>query len=290
MLYSMTAYAERKVDSKWGTAVFELKSVNHRYLELYFKLPDSIKDLENTFREMAKHLGRGKVDCVLRFISPPKHQELLSADFNLIGQLVKLTDQVKNLLPTSAPISLLEVLQWPNVIIKPELDASELSELQNTLLQGFNKTIEDLMQNRLKEGQAVFLLIQERINKLSKILEFIRKRLPTVIDLYRERLMSKLNTLAIEVNEERFEQELIYMMTKLDVDEELDRFAMHLNATQETIEKGGSVGRRLDFLMQELNREANTLGSKSIDAEVSHAVIELKVVVEQMREQIQNLV
>lgn len=288
MLYSMTAYAEQETHESWGSLYFEIKSVNHRYLELSFKLPDWLRDLEGPLRDIARrHLSRGKVDCALKFLEIPGQSKSLDIDLSLAQHLIDLSQSVQALLPEMAPVSSIEILKWPNVVKTPELKSASVRE---AVLAAFQKTLDELLKNRALEGEALANIIQERLQKMQLLLDTIRNRFPLVLTAYKERLLTKLKALSLQLNEERIEQEIVYTAVKLDIEEELDRFETHLKATEDVVEKGGSVGRKLDFLMQELNREANTLGSKSIDSDVTQAAIELKVLIEQVREQIQNLV
>lgn len=288
MIYSMTAYAEYEIYTHWGSVRFELKSFNHRYLELSFRLPENLKDLETPLRDIARrHLGRGKVDCALQFLELRDSNEGLTIDLVLVERLVAQCKKIQELLPESTPISPLDILKWPKVIKSADLN-SDL--VQEPILEGFHKAIEELLKKRAEEGMALAILIKERLEKMESLVDSVRKRIPVVIQGYRERLLTRLKSVSEEYDADRLEQELVYALAKLDVEEELDRLATHVKATLDSLETGGAVGRRLDFLMQELNREANTLASKSIDSEVTESAIELKVLIEQMREQIQNLV
>jgi len=288
MIYSMTAYAESDIHATWGFARFEIKSVNHRYLELNFKLPEGLRDLELSLRDIARRLlGRGKIECVLRFLELPGETKALNVDYNLVKHLIDLCHPIQELLGEKSAISPLEILKWPYVIKSPELKSEAL---QKEIILGFKEAIDNLLKNRAEEGFALQALINERLEKMSLLLRKIRERVPKVIHSHREKLLTKIRSLSLELDETRLEQEIFYMTAKIDIEEELDRFATHLKATEDTMMSHEPVGRRLDFLMQELNREANTIASKSIDAEITESAIELKVFIEQIREQIQNLV
>lgn len=287
MIYSMTAYAEYEKHSDWGTLRFELKSINHRYLELSFKLPDWLKDLEIQLRDIARReIRRGKIDCSLT-LELNDALESTALNIPLIVRIIQQCQEIQRLLPTSAVISPLDILKWPKVVKAPEQNAAEVKE---AILVGFHSAVVELMKKRAEEGNALSSLIKDRLQRMSILLEIVRKRIPEVLSDYRERLLQRLKSVVIDFDVPRLEQELVYAIAKLDVEEELDRLATHVQATEKILVEGDSVGRRLDFLMQEMNREANTLASKSIDSEITDASIELKVLIEQVREQIQNLV
>ncbi len=283
----MTAYAEYEKHSDWGTLRFELKSINHRYLELSFKLPDWLKDLEIQLRDIARReIRRGKIDCSLT-LELNDALESTALNIPLIVRIIQQCQEIQRLLPTSAVISPLDILKWPKVVKAPEQNAAEVKE---AILVGFHSAVVELMKKRAEEGNALSSLIKDRLQRMSILLEIVRKRIPEVLSDYRERLLQRLKSVVIDFDVPRLEQELVYAIAKLDVEEELDRLATHVQATEKILVEGDSVGRRLDFLMQEMNREANTLASKSIDSEITDASIELKVLIEQVREQIQNLV
>lgn len=287
MIYSMTAYAEYEKHLDWGTLRFELKSTNHRYLELSFKLPDWLKDLEIQLRDIARReIRRGKVDGNLILEYNDAH-ESTALNIPLIVRIIQQCQEIQKLLPTSAVISPLDILKWPKVVKSPDINSQAVKE---AILEAFHHVVTELMKKRAEEGNALTSLIKDRLQRMSLLLEIVKKRIPEVLSDYRERLLQRLQNVSTDLDSSRLEQELVYALTKLDVDEELDRLATHVQATEKILMEGDSVGRRLDFLMQEMNREANTLASKSIDTEITDASIEFKVLIEQVREQIQNLV
>ncbi len=290
MIYSMTAYTEQEIPLDWGLLRWEIKSVNHRYLEISFKIPDWARELEIPLREVARNkLGRGKVDCLLEYRLTNNANNLLNVDFSLAERIIELVQKIHVLSPeiTAATISPLEILKWPNVMKPPSIDFASIHE---KMMLEFDTALDNLLKTRSNEGNLLANLIKERVDRMGDLIKKIRNRLPEVLSQYRERILAKLKPVALELDTNRLEQEMVYAATKLDVDEEIDRFSTHIVAIQNCIREGGLVGRKLDFLMQELNREVNTIAAKSIDSEISEAAVELKVLIEQVREQVQNLV
>lgn len=288
MVYSMTAYAESEIQDDWGRARFEIKSINHRYLELGFKLPEWCRDLEPILRDIARlKLSRGKVDCTLRFLEFSLEEDALTVNYALIKQLTTLCKEVQELLPEKSSISPFDILKWPNVVKNVELNSSLL---KSKIIEGFEEALNQLLNKRKEEGTALKNLILERLNKMKGIVAGVRKRFPLIYSEHREQLLNKIKSLDVKIDSERVEQEIVFVAAKLDVEEELDRISIHIKATEQTLNTEEAMGRRLDFLMQELNREANTVSSKSMDSEIIQSSIELKVLIEQIREQVQNLV
>ncbi|MFB9886179.1 YicC/YloC family endoribonuclease [Balneatrix alpica] len=286
MTQSMTAFARKEVQRNWGSLVWEIRSVNHRYLEPHFRLPDTLREMESALRErLRQQLSRGKVECSLRY-QLNSGADSLSINQDLLENLLLVCDQVQELLPKTAKLNPLEVLQWPGILQSSEQDMSELLE---DGLDAFDLALQELIASRSREGQELAQLIQQRLDAMSKIVEKVRDLLPTILERQRQQLLDKFADLQLELDPQRLEQEMVMLAQKADVAEELDRLDTHIIEVRRVLRQNGSIGRRLDFLMQELNREANTLSSKSIVAETTQQAVELKVLIEQMREQVQNI-
>lgn len=291
MIYSMTAYAEHEIPNSWGSLRFELKSVNHRYLEPSFKLPEWARELEIPFRDiMRNRLWRGKIDCSLLFFVNPKSDEILNIDYSLAKNIMQAAQKIKEFGDRDlefAALSPMEILKWPNVLQPPNIPYQSIKE---SVITGFEHVIGLLLENREKEGSMLTTFINERFLQLSALIDSIKKRGPMELKHYREKLHARLSEIAIPADPGRIEQEIVMATTKFDISEEVDRFSTHIQSSMECMKTGDMVGRRLDFLMQELNREANTIASKTGDIEISKMALELKVLIEQVREQVQNLV
>lgn len=286
MIRSMTAFARQEVKRPWGTAAWELRSVNQRYLETYIRLPEQLRSLEPVIRErLRQRLTRGKVECNLRFDLSSNAQSGLNMNEDLAKQLVAAANWVKNY-SHEGEINPLEILRWPGVMSAQEQDLDTISE---ELLAALDDTITAFIDAREREGAALKTLIEQRLDGVSEEVRKVRAQMPDILLWQRERLQSKLDDAQIQVDPNRLEQELILLAQRIDVAEELDRLDAHVKETHNILKKKEAVGRRLDFMMQEFNRESNTLASKSINAEVTNSAIELKVLIEQMREQIQNI-
>jgi uncharacterized protein (TIGR00255 family) len=285
---SMTGFARREIKLPWGAAVWEIRSVNHRYLEPSFRLPEDFRELEPHLREATrKALQRGKVDVILTVQWEQEAEAELGINLNRVAQLTKAAAQINDLLGSAAaPINALEILKWPGVIQKQELDREEMLA---TILTLFQSTLENLVEHRTREGKELEQLILQRLDAVSAQVAAVRARLPEILRTQREKLHIKLAVLQVDLDPERLEQEIVLLAQKADVDEELDRLDTHVIEVKRSMKQTDSLGRRLDFLMQELNREANTLSSKSIVSDTTQAAVELKVLIEQMREQVQNI-
>jgi len=287
MLRSMTAFARREARADWGAAVWELRSVNHRYLEAFVRLPEDLRALEPEVRaRIAERVRRGKVECNLRFQPAADAVGALRVNRALAEQVARASREVDQLLYNPAPVHSLDVLRWPGVI---ETDAPDAEALAKALLGLLDQAVADLVATRAREGTRVRGLIEARLGEMDPIIAGVRGRAPGLVTAARERLHQRLAELRAEVDGQRLEQEIVLYAQRVDVSEELDRLSMHVDEVRRVLAEGGAVGRRLDFLMQELNREANTLGSKSADAETTRAAVDLKVLIEQMREQVQNV-
>lgn len=288
MIRSMTAFARQASQHDWGTLVWEIRSVNHRYLEPAFKLPESMRRLENDLREkLRKQLSRGKVECSLRLqIQASADTSSIAINHELLAQIILAGESVQQQLRSASTINPLELLQWPGIMTEASTDTDIISEQSLALFQA---SLEQLIDSRQREGAVLKQFIEQRLATIADITAAVRQQLPAILKAQRQKLQDRLSELSVELDPERLEQEVVLLAQKADVDEELDRLDTHLAEVQRVLNKGGACGRRLDFLMQELNREANTLSSKSIVSDTTQAAVELKVLIEQMREQIQNI-
>ncbi|WMN87465.1 YicC family protein [Vibrio parahaemolyticus] len=287
MIYSMTAYARKEVKGDWGSAVWEIRSVNQRYLETYFRMPEQFRGLEPVLRErFRKRLARGKVECNLRFEANPAAKGELSINETLANQVIKAAEQVMHMTGELSRINPFQVMQWPGVMETPEQDMDEVNKV---LLSAFDEALGEFIDARGREGDNMKALIEQRLDAITAEVVKVRARMPEILEWQRERLFSKFEDAKVELDPSRVEQELILLAQKSDVAEELDRLDSHVKETTNILKKGGAVGRRLDFMMQEFNRESNTLASKSISTDITASGVELKVLIEQMREQIQNI-
>ena len=287
MTRSMTAFARQQNEQTDGTLVWEIRSVNHRYLEPNLRLPESFRELEGPLRDrLRKKLQRGKVECSLRFHPTEQNNNQLSINLELATQIRDAAQQVTELLVNPAPLDALELLRWPGVLQQSELD---MKPLQQSALALFDTAIQDLIANRNREGAELALLINQRLDAITEVVIQVRTRLPEILTKQRQNILNRLEDAKIELDPNRLEQEMVLLAQKADVDEELDRLDTHIAEVRRVLKQKDAIGRRLDFLMQELNREANTLSSKSIVAETTQCAVELKVLIEQMREQIQNI-
>lgn len=285
---SMTGFARREAKLPWGTLVWEIRSVNHRYLEPSFRLPEDFREIEPQLRDaMRKALQRGKVEASLSVQWEQEGESELGINLAKVAQLTKSAHQINNLLgDAAAPVNALDILRWPGVIQKQELDREALHK---SALSLFESALGGLIEHRSREGAELEQLILSRLEGVSVHVANVRARMPEILAAQREKLHTKLAALQIELDPERLEQEVVLLAQKADVDEELDRLDTHVIEVKRSLKQTDSLGRRLDFLMQELNREANTLSSKSVVSETTQAAVELKVLIEQMREQVQNI-
>ncbi len=287
MISSMTAFGHTDESGEAGHVVWEIKTVNHRYLEINLRLPEELRMLEAAVRDaISKRISRGKVDCSLRFEPVLTAGHSLPINNDLISALLAATDEVAARFPQSEPVNPLEILRWPGVI---EREVPDPERIAGPLLTQLDMTLEHVLETRRQEGKKLKQIILERCTAAEAIVARIKTRLPEIMAAMRERLLERARDLAIELDPDRLEQEVVLLTQKYDVAEEMDRLETHIVEVRRVLDKDEPVGRRLDFLMQELNREANTLGSKAAHYDCSNASIELKVLIEQMREQIQNI-
>ncbi|MFT7682542.1 MAG: hypothetical protein ACI935_002017 [Moritella dasanensis] len=286
MIHSMTAYARKEFKGDWGTAVWEIRSVNQRYLETYIRLPEQFRGLEAVLRErFRKQLQRGKVECNLRFEANAANSGELQLNEALAEKLIESANWVSKK-AGKAKLNPVDILRWPGVMEAAEKDMGELS---TDLLSFFDETLIEFLDSRASEGEKLQVMLEQRLTGISEQADFVEGKMPEIIEWQRARIQKKFSDAKIELDETRVEQELILMAQKLDVAEEIDRLNAHVTETRSILTKGGACGRRLDFMMQEFNRESNTLGSKSISTDITKSAVELKVLIEQMREQLQNI-
>jgi uncharacterized protein (TIGR00255 family) len=287
MIASMTGFARREATGPWGTLVCELRSVNHRFLECSFRLPDEIRATEPELRQVAtRELRRGKVDCSVSFRATHGAEMALDIDAQALERVLARVRELGAALPGNHTVNLMDVLRWPGVVREDNTGSDEVVAAAREL---FIETVADLAAARAREGTRLRELIEQRCVSLEGFVAQVRTRLPEVQARVRERLDTRLAELKAQVDQDRLEQEIALLLQRLDVDEELDRLTGHIAEIRRIIGSNEPAGRRLDFLMQELNREANTLSSKSQDLETTRAAVEMKVAIEQMREQVQNI-
>jgi uncharacterized protein (TIGR00255 family) len=286
MIHSMTAFARKEVKGEWGNAIWEIRSVNQRFLETYFRLPEQFRSLEAVLRErLRKALHRGKVECSLRFTANPAAQSELILNEALAEKLIAHANMISEK-SHHARVNPIDILRWPGVMETQEID---LDAIQAEMLQGFDQALTDFLAARASEGETLKLAIEQRLDAIVEQAQKVHDYMPDIINWQRSRIIEKFNDAGIEPDSTRVEQELVLLAQKMDVAEELDRLNSHVKETRKILKQGGAQGRRLDFMMQEFNREANTLGSKSINSDITNCAVELKVLIEQMREQIQNI-
>ena len=287
MIRSMTAFSRQEVSGDLGDLILELRTVNHRYLDISLRLPEELRNLEPVLREqIAARLGRGKLECNLRFSSAEANQTELVVDDERVKKIAHACRHIDSFLYSPAPISSLDVLRMPGVVQSQPLDPEQLKTMVTELL---SRALDELVTVREREGEKLAQMIRERCEAMDAIVLKVKQQLPDILQQWRDKLLERLNEAKLELNQERLEQEMVYLAQKTDVAEEIDRLSMHIAEVKRVLQVDKPVGRRLDFLMQELNREANTLGSKSIHADTTRASVDLKVLIEQMREQIQNI-
>lgn len=287
MIHSMTSFARYEHLASWGTLTWELRSVNHRYLEPSFKMPDFARASEHLLRDkLRKNLSRGKVECALRFEKAVTKAEQIALNEELLNSLIAANQQIAAKLPHVTPEQASTFLQWPGVLVASDIDQADM---EKAVLASFDKALQQMIEHREREGEQLEQIITQRLKAISAICVDMKTLIPEIIQKQKQKLLDRFAELKLDVDQGRIEQEIVFLAQKVDVDEELDRLNAHVAEVKNTLKTGGPCGRRLDFLMQELNREANTLGSKSIHSETSQTSVDLKVYIEQMREQIQNI-
>ena len=283
---SMTAYARITEENSWGSITCELRSVNHRFLEVGFRMPDVLRESETALRDMnRKKLTRGKIDCSVQIAF--NHSDAGSSlDLEVAQSHIEIAQAIANKLSDAAPISAIDIMQLPGVIKDASIEASQVNKAGK---KAFDLALDQMLEGREREGAKLAEMVEQRLAGIESQIAIVRENLPEILQQQRTRLHEKLNELKEQMDEQRLEQEMVIIANRADVDEELDRLEAHISEIRLALKSKESIGRRLDFLMQELNREANTLGSKSISSTTTQVSVELKVLIEQMREQIQNI-
>jgi uncharacterized protein (TIGR00255 family) len=283
----MTGFARCQSKQDFGTLTWELRTVNHRYLEISLRIPEEMRSHETRYREIVNaSLARGKVECSLRFKPAVAIQSGIEIDPEFSRSLAKVCQQLNDILHQPSEVNAIDFLKWPGVIKETAQDMKPILEASEALL---TSALNELIANRESEGERLRETLMQRCDSMQVQVAAVRTQLPEIRQSYREKLLARLQELKAEPDMDRLEQELVYLAQKMDVEEEIDRLESHIKELALVLKRDEAVGRRLDFLMQELNREANTLGSKSVDIKTTQASVELKVLIEQMREQIQNI-
>lgn len=288
MIYSMTAFSRMHHQGPWGSLVCEMRSINHRYLEIGIHVPECFRVLEMPMRELIRdQIKRGKIECVLRY--QPSHESGISdlaLNTHLVRQLCDANETIAGFFLNAGPVSPMDILRYPGVI---ETRDTDVKTLQDEIFRVLQLTLKDLLAARAREGEELKLLFLQRMDLIQQELSKVRERLPQIMQEQQERMVKRFNDVKLELDSGRLEQEMVIFAQKIDVAEEIDRTDTHVSEVRRVLSQGGLAGRRLDFLLQELNREANTLGSKSVDSVLTHAAVEMKVLIEQVREQVQNI-
>jgi len=287
MILSMTGFAAEAAELPGLSLSVELRSVNHRYLDVTVKLPDDLRHLEPALRErLAGELKRGKVECRVAMNRSSPGAATLAVDSARVEQLAHAASLVLRTIPAAAPLTVNEILRWPGVMAEPSVPADELAA---TVMALVDRAVADLAASRRREGAKVEAVLAASCDGIEAQVERVTPRIPAIHAAFNDKLAQRLRDADLDPNEDRIKQEFALFATRIDVAEELSRLTTHVAEVRRVLAAGGSAGKRLDFLAQELHREANTLGSKSVDAEISRASLELKVLIEQMREQVQNV-
>lgn len=284
---SMTGFGRSSTDTAFGELSWEIRSVNHRYLELSLRLPDEFRAFEVAIREaIAGQVHRGKIDASLRLRANSESLSDIQVDTATLASLKTAIETVSQVIPNSAQVSPLDVLNWPGVTTR-QADLSE--DRSKEVMASLQKTLEDFLATREREGEKTAAMLHDRAVQIRQRVEDVKACRPGVVERQREKLLAKLDDLDLQADPQRLEQELVFTAQRLDIDEEIDRLEAHLNELDKVLKRSGPIGRRLDFLMQEFNREANTMSSKSNDVDTTGASVDIKVLIEQMREQVQNI-
>lgn len=288
MIYSMTAFARCNMQTERGNFTWEIRSVNHRYFDCFMKLPEGFKFLEIALREkLRRAVTRGRLECILQY-SPAgiKTGSLLPLNTELLQELARACEQIGQSMPAAKSINPLQVLGWPGIV---RGGVESIEDLQDTVLELFSQAIADLNANRAREGAALAKLLQDKLLEMQQRINEIKERLPHVIETQQARLRNKLNEIKMALDEARLEQEMVYFAQRIDISEEIGRLETHIVEIGKVLVNGAAAGKRLDFLLQECNRETNTIASKSVDTQISSTAINMKVIIEQIREQVQNI-
>jgi uncharacterized protein (TIGR00255 family) len=283
----MTGYASATRETPRGNIAVELKTVNHRYLEFQTRMPEELRPLEPALREaVGARLSRGKVDCRISLTAGAGAVRAMAPDAEAMEALESASQKVLGRFPQARPLSVAEVLHWPGVLADATLSPEKMREEVMSLL---DRAIHDLDQTRAREGEKLAAVLRERLDTMAMLAKEAQPLMPAAIKAFQEKLSAKLAEAGASSSDERLHQEVVLYAARIDVDEELSRLVTHIAEFRRVLDRGGTVGKRLDFLCQELNREANTLGSKSVANDITRISVELKVLIEQMREQVQNI-
>ncbi len=287
MIHSMTAYGRVENSEGQNSISCEIRSVNHRYSEISIRLPEELRLLEQKIRDhISGKIKRGKIECNIRIEKHNAYDEALSINQDLLKNIIEASKRINSDLSTSAPLDSLDLLRWPGVLEKSTLDVKEIDKLLFPLV---NEAIDIVVDTRQREGEKIKKMLTDRCTKIKEIINNVQKQIPDILKNYRKKLTQRVQEISDEIDNDRLEQELLFLSQKADIEEEIDRLDAHVDEVVRVIDRKEPIGRRLDFLMQEMNRESNTLGSKSNHIYTSNASVELKVLIEQMREQIQNI-
>lgn len=287
MIFSMTGYARCSDQGDWGMATWEIRSVNNRYFDCSLKMPEFLRGLESIIRpKIQTTLQRGRIECFLKYQPGESINSIFKLNTSVINRLAEVINQVKKSFSDAVNLDVMKILSWPEVI----QGGSETSGLLNDkILQLFDQSLAEIVASREREGAALQIFISEKLEQIIKLSAQIKPKIPAALLAQKSKLIKHLADIKTEFDPLRLEQELVYYTQKIDISEELERLETHVIELKRIIKAGGSIGKRLDFLLQELNRETNTIASKSVDAEITKIAVELKVIIEQIREQIQNL-
>lgn len=286
-MQSMTAFARKQASGEWGSAIWELRTVNHRYLDIYFKIPDNFRELELSWREiLAKSLSRGKIECFLRFQMTAKTDSHVIINTPLVKALLQGSNEIAQITGQATQLRPYDILRWPGVVEIPEVDLNEVHAVITHLL---NDAVTSIVEIRKREGKGLKTIIEQRLQAILQQIKKARSFQNQVVVNNKAKLIKRFEELKLHLDGNRLEQELVLLVQKVDIAEELDRLDTHVKEVFRLLQQHEVIGRRLDFLMQELNREANTLGAKSVEPEITSVAVELKVLIEQIREQVQNI-
>lgn len=285
IIHSMTGSASKLVNSQLANINIDISSVNGRYLEIYLKLPDNLRHLDSKLRALCQEkLTRGKLDCYITYAL--NAQASLNIDANQLEALSEALNQVEKTIPNACNLNPMEILQYPGILKQP---ANIQDLIDEQVLENFAKALDSLVKTREFEGEKLKQALQVRLDLIEKQADLIEVQLTNLTKIEREKILKKIEDLKIEIDPQRIEQEVAIIAQKADVEEEYDRLRAHIKEVRAILDKGGICGKRLDFMMQEFNRESNTLASKASNLDITRIAVELKVLIEQMREQVQNI-
>ena len=287
MIHSMTAYGRTEDKKNDNSIACEIRTINHRYLEISIRMPEELRSLEQKIREhISQKLKRGKIDCNIRIDKNTSKNDPLLINQDVLKKVIDAAENTSINLSNPSALSALDLIQWPGVL---EKDSLEPTKINKSILKLLGQTLDVVIDTRKREGEKIKKMLVQRCSKIKKIVSNTQKKIPMIQKKLREKLKKRAKELVNELDNDRLEQELLFISQKMDIAEEIDRLLAHTEEVERVLDQSGPIGRRLDFLMQEMNRESNTLGSKSNHLHTSNASVELKVLIEQMREQIQNI-